>query len=146
MNINVLIICITVLICLISILVVSYRVLKRKYNQRDFELALEKYKFFGSISTENIDKEIEKLIARYFNYYVVYNFQIRGKKYIKEDEMDKAVKDITKNIVLEMSELYSFYFRLIYNIDTEEQLTAKVYEMVTDSMIAYASEYNAPKE
>ena len=146
MNINVLIICITVLICLISTLVVSYRVLKRKYNQRDFELALEKYKFFGSISTENIDKEIEKLIARYFNYYVVYNIQVQGKKYIKEDEMDKAVKDITKNIVLEMSELYSFYFRLVYNIDTEEQLTAKVYEMVTDSMIAYASEYNAPKE
>ena len=144
--INVIIICITILICLGVTAYLSYIILRRKYNQKEFELELEKYKFFGSVDTKKIQEEIDGLIEKYFNYYILYNFIAHQKKYIKEDEMLKGVKDITKNIVIEMSELYTFYFKMLYNINNEDNLTAKIYELVNDRMIAYAAEFNRPKE
>ena len=146
MTINILIICFTVLICVVSGLYVLNKLSKTKFNQKGFELELEKYKFFGSVDTDNIDKEIDKLVKKYFDYYIIYNFHVHDKKYIKDEEIDKAVRDITKNIVVEMSELYIFYFRMLYNINSEDQLTAKVYEKVTDSMIVFAADFNRPKE
>ena len=145
-TINVVIISVTILVCIIGILAVFYKISKRKYDQNALELEIKKYEFFGSISTENVEKEIDRLVDKYFNYYTLYNFQVHQKQYIKKDEMEKGVRDITKNIVIEMSELYAFYFRLLYNIETEEHLTSKIYELVTDRMIAYAAEYNRPKE
>ena len=146
MSIDILIICITILICLGVITYFANKLITRKYNQRDFELELEKYKFFGSVDTKKVQEEIDNLINKYFAYYVLYNIEAPGKKYIKEDEINQGIKDITKNIILEMSELYSFYFRMLYDIESEEQLTAKIHEMVTDTMIAYSADYNRPKE
>jgi len=146
MNINILIICITILIAFGISAYLYYKFTNKRQSQKDFELELEKYKFFASVDTKAIKDEIDNLVNQYFSYYVLYNFEAYHKDYIKKDEMDKGIRDITKNIVIEMSELYSFYFRMIYNIDTEEQMTSKVFELVTDTMIAYASDYNKPKE
>ena len=146
MTINIIIISITILLSIGIIAYISNKNLIRKYNQKDFELELEKYKFFSSIDTKKIKEELDELINSYFSYYILYNYEAHQKKYIKKDEMDKGIRDITKNIVIEMSELYSFYFRMLYNIESEEQLTSKIYEMVTDTMISYVAEFNKPKE
>lgn len=146
MTINIIIISITILLSIGIIAYISNKNLIRKYNQKDFELELEKYKFFSSIDTKKIKEELDGLINSYFSYYILYNYEAHQKKYIKKDEMDKGIRDITKNIVIEMSELYSFYFRMLYNIESEEQLTSKIYEMVTDTMISYVAEFNKPKE
>ena len=140
------IICITILIAVSLVTYISNKNITRKYNQREFELELEKYKFFGTIDTKKVQEELDALINKYFSYYVLYTFVAHDKKYIKEDEINQGIKDITKNIILDMSELYSFYFRILYNITTEEQLVDKIDEMVTDTMIAYAADYNKPKE
>ena len=146
MTINIIIISITILLSIGIIAYISNKNLIRKYNQKDFELELEKYKFFSSIDTKKVKEELDELINSYFSYYILYNYEAHQKKYIKKDEMDKGIRDITKNIVIEMSELYSFYFRMLYNIESEEQLTSKIYEMVTDTMISYVAEFNKPKE
>ena len=145
-TINICIICLTILISISAILYIANKNLKRKYNQKEFELELEKYKFFGSVDTKKIGEELDDMVKDYFGYYVLYHFQAQGKKYIKEDEMRQGVKEITKSIIMDMSELYTFYFKMLYQIDTEEALTAKVYEMVNNDMIAFAADYNAPKE
>ena len=145
-TINICIVCATVLLSVGIIVYFFNKLITRKYNQRDFELELEKYKFFGSVDTKKVQEELDNLINKYFAYYVLYNFEALNKNYIKEDEMTQAIKDITKNIVIEMSELYSFYFKMLYDIESEEQLTAKIHEMVTDTMIAYAADFNRPKE
>jgi len=145
-TINILIICITILISIIIVTYFGNKNITRKYNQKEFELELEKYKFFGNIDTKKIEEELDRLVNKYFAYYALYTFDAANKQYIKEDDMNKGIKDITKNIILEMSELYSFYFRMLYNIETEEQLTAKVMEMVTNTMVSYVSEVNKPKE
>ena len=146
MTINIIIISITILLSVGIITYISNKNLIRKYNQKDFELELEKYKFFSSIDTKKEKEELYELINSYFSYYILYNYEAHQKKYIKKDEMDKGIRDITKNIVIEMSELYSFYFIMLYNIESEEQLTSKIYEMVTDTMISYVAEFNKPKE
>ena len=145
-TINILIICITVLISVGLIVYIANKNLRRKYNQKEFELELEKYKFFGNIDTKKIQEELDNLVNKYFTYYALYNFEAHNKKYIKQDEIDQGIKDITKNIIIEMSELYSFYFKMLYDIENEEQLAAKIVEMVTDLMIGYAAETNKPRE
>ena len=43
--------------------------------------------------------------------------------YIKNDQADNMVKDITKEVILDMSDLYLSYCKLLYNISNQDDLT-----------------------
>jgi hypothetical protein len=53
------------------------------------------------------------------------------------------INDVTKNIIIDISELYTYYISLIYNIDGDESLISIIKNKVTNSAVEIVTNYNS---
>ena len=56
------------------------------------------------------------------------------------------IKDVSKAILKDMSEMYLEYIRLLQSIETDEDLIKFVHNKVMQVSIQIVSEYNKPNE
>ena len=119
---------------------------KKKNLLKEKELENQKMELMMKIDTKAARAEIDSLIERYFGEYTLYNFVAQKVVYIKKEDAELAVKEITKRIIMNMSETYIFYMKILYFIDDEDGLLEKITDMVSEQMISYMVEYNRPKE
>ena len=56
------------------------------------------------------------------------------------------VRDLTKSVLIEMSELYLFYIRLLYNISTDDDLVRVVNNLLKNQIIDAVSSYNKAEQ
>jgi hypothetical protein len=147
MDFNVLVICISWILTLLVILLISWKIVKPYLEKiveiRDKEVKNKKYELFSTLSPEEMDKSIDDYIEQYITRYITYKFIANKAIYIKDEEIKEMIKDVTKNIYLDISELYVFYIQTAHSVTTDDELLTFIHSRVTDIGIGAASNFNS---
>ena len=150
MDFNIIINLFKFIVVIVSIFVVLYTIivpyLKEKNNIRVFELENYKMDLFMKIDPKFAETQIEELIKKYINDYVVVNFLIHDVDYIRKEEIENMLKSVYQKILVELSELYIFYIKIIVNIQNEEDLAMYIRKKTKDQILEFVTEFNKPRE
>ena len=114
-----------------------------KNRIREIESKNKAYELFASIDPEAVQKELDTYFERYVNRYITYKFIANKVIYIKQDDIEKMVSDTTKLIMIEISELYIYYIKLLRSIDNNEDLIQYIYSRVSTITIDTVANYNS---
>lgn len=141
---------ILVFLILISFLIALNTILEYKKSEKEFkikekELKNKKYEIFNSIDIDGTKKIVDDMINDYIDRYALYKFIANNIPYIREPDQNEMIKNVTKNIMLDISELYIYYISLITSIDTDEDLTRFIHTKVKNYTISFVSNYNKAK-
>ena len=117
--------------------------MNEKNRIREIESKNKTYEFFASIDPEAVQKELDTYFERYVNRYITYKFIANKVIYIKQDDIEKMVSDTTKLIMIEISELYIYYIKLLRAIDNNEDLIQYIYSRVSTITIDTVANYNS---
>lgn len=137
---------------IISVIIVAYLIwatiyITKKYlipknENKQMELKNQKYNLLSTLSVESINVALTEYFTDYLQKYIAYKFMARKINYINEENVELMIKDITKLIYLEISELYIFYIRMIYSINQDEDLLKYINSKVKEIAIDLVSNYN----
>ena len=114
-----------------------------KNRIREIETKNKTYELFANIDPESVQKELDTYFERYVNRYITYKFIANKVIYIKQDDIEKMVSDTTKLIMIEISELYIYYIKLLRSIDNNEDLIQYIYSRVSTITIDTVANYNS---
>lgn len=117
--------------------------MNEKNRIREIESKNKTYELFASIDPEAVQKELDTYFERYVNRYITYKFIANKVIYIKQDDIEKMVSDTTKLIMIEISELYIYYIKLLRAIDNNEDLIQYIYSRVSTITIDTVANYNS---
>ena len=117
--------------------------INEKNRIREIELKNKTYELFASIDPEAVQKELDTYFERYVNRYITYKFIANKVIYIKQDDIEKMVRDTTKLIMIEISELYIYYIKILRSIDNNEDLIQYIYSRVSTITIDTVANYNS---
>ena len=117
--------------------------INEKNRIREIESKNKTYELFANIDTEAVQKELDTYFERYVNRYITYKFIANKVIYIKQDDIEKMVSDTTKLIMIEISELYIYYIKLLRSIDNNEDLIQYIYSRVSTITIDTVANYNS---
>lgn len=137
---------------IITVLIVAYLIwatiyITKKYlipknENKQMELKNQKYNLLSTLSVESINTALTEYFTDYLQKYIAYKFMARKINYINEENVELMIKDITKLIYLEISELYIFYIRMIYSINEDEDLLKYINSKVKEVSIDLVTNYN----
>lgn len=117
--------------------------MNEKNRIREIESKNKTYELFASIDPEAVQKELDTYFERYVNRYITYKFIANKVIYIKQDDIEKMVSDTTKLIMIEISELYIYYIKLLRSINNNEDLIQYIYSRVSTITIDTVANYNS---
>ena len=117
--------------------------MNEKNRIREIESKNKTYELFASIDPEAVQKELDTYFERYVNRYITYKFIANKVIYIKQDDIEKMVSDTTKLIMIEISDLYIYYIKLLRSIDNNEDLIQYIYSRVSTITIDTVANYNS---
>ena len=142
-----------IMILVVVVLVLSFFVwttiyitkhyLEPKNKLEEMKIKNDKYNLFSTLSIEAINQYLDNYFERHIQQYISMKFLVRKITYIKEEDCEIMVRDITKAIALEISELYIFYIKMIYNISTDEDLLKFINLKVKIVAVEQVSAYNS---
>ena len=115
----------------------------RYLDIRDKEVKNNKYRIYNNTNLEVVNTEIDTYIQGYIDRYVLYKFLANKVPYINEDATNEMIRDVTKNIALDISDLILYYISLIQAYETDEELIRFIKTRVTNSAIEFVTNYNA---
>lgn len=115
--------------------------INEKNRIREIESKNKTYELFANIDPESVQKELDTYFERYVNRYITYKFIANKVIYIKQDDIEKMVSDTTKLIMIEISELYIYYIKLLRSIDNNEDLIQYIYSRVSTITIDTVANY-----
>ena len=134
---------ITLVITVYIILTKLFPYLDKKNEIRDKEIKNKKYELFKDIDTDIIKQTLDAYFEGYVNRYITYKFLSKKEMYIKSEEAEKMVNDITKLICIQISELYVFYITMLYSINDDEDLVQYIHNKVENTCIEAITNYNS---
>lgn len=140
--INSLIILLIIFIMLILLSLFWKRQVNRWLDIKDKEQKNKKFALFNDVNVDTVNKVLNDYIDGYVNRYIVYKFMSQKIIYIRKEDIDQMIKDITKNIMLEVSELYLYYISLVYSYSNDEELATYIHNKVTVATIDTVANYN----
>ena len=132
-----------------SIIAAIYCYLLYKQYVRKLDIALmdvtnKKYELYCKLDPELLENEIDKFINGKISAYVKYNFIINRILYITSAEIDKMNKEIIKQVMIELPDLYLFYIRNLININNDEDLLKYITRKSRELCLNVVTEYNKP--
>ena len=108
------------------------------------EVQTKEYEMFMEFDTENAIKLINDYIDDYIANYSLYNFALQDKEYIGQEDAEIMIKEITKTVVINLSELYLFYIKMLRGINSDEDLILYIRDIVKERALIYITETNKP--
>lgn len=135
---------ITVVIVRISILILKD--LSELKSIKNKELENDKLKLYSTIDPKVVREELNDLIRQYVARYMTKNILVNQVTFIKNDQVDTMVKDIIKDVVINMSDLYLSYCKLLYNISNQEDLTEVIYFLTVDIVLDTVTSFNGSSQ
>lgn len=117
----------------------------RKIECKEKELKLEELKIFSELSPEMAEKEIDALIDKYINDFVLDNIIVNNIEYMKKDNIDYMIKYITRTITVEISKLYLYYIEILVNIRNDEDLVKFIHKKVKQHVLEFVTNFNSAK-
>lgn len=147
MNINIIIFSVLYLITLGSFiyLFIKYIMpyLNKKNENKEKEIKNKKYELFKDLDPDIMKESIDKYFKSEANRYIAYKFIANKSMYIKTDEINEMIKDVTKLIYIEISELYVFYIKMTRSIDNDDDLLEYIHNRVQNICIEAVSNFNS---
>lgn len=135
---------------MISIYIIFFFVIKptidKKIKLKSMEIENYKMDLLMKLDPVLAENAIDELVKKYLAEYVLTNFIINSINYIRKEQIEKMVRDLTKKISIEISELYVFYIKTLTNIKSDDDLIGYVYKKVKEHTVNYVTEFNKPKE
>lgn len=136
----------------IIILIFALYIFKRVEENYRRYLELKRMNFentkmdlFVKLDPKKAEEEIDEYIQNKLNEYFVKKLLINKVEYIRKEQVDQMVKDLDKEIMLNISELYIFYIKLLTNIRNDNDLLIFIDSKVKDHVLQFVTEYNKPK-
>ena len=105
---------------------------------RNKEIKNKLAEIYNTIDTKAVRTEVDQ--------YILYKFIANKVSYIKQQEVDDMIKDVTKSVCKEIPELYIYYIKLIYSVSTDEELVTFVHQKTMALVIDSVSNYNSSQE
>ena len=118
-------------------------IINRALDLQDKKIKVEKYELYNKVNIEAVNNEIDAYIQSYIDRYILYKFIANKIIYIKQEDTNAMIKDVTTNIAIDISDLYLYYISLVYSYDTDEELITFIKSKVTNAAIEYVTNYNA---
>ncbi len=147
MNINIIIISVLYLITLGFIVYMTDKkvlpYLNKKNELKEKEIKNKKYELFKTIDTEVMNKLLDDYFDQFINRYIAYKFVAKKQLYIKSEEIETMVKDLTKLIYIQISELYIFYISMTQSISNDDDLLEYIHTKVQNMCIESTMNYNS---
>ena len=126
-----------------STIYITKHYLEPKNKLEEMKIKNDKYNLFSTLSIEAINQYLDDYFEGYIQKYISMRFMVRKITYIKEEACETMVRDITKVIAFEISELYIFYIKMVYNISTDEDLLKFINSKVKIVAVEQVSAYNS---
>lgn len=120
--------------------------LNTKNELRDKEIKNKRDELYMNMDTELVEKEIDNMIEKEMNQYVLINFISQNIIYIRQPEIEKMIIRLTNEICGKISGLYIFYIRVLVNIDNEDELRSFVKGKVQEHVLKFTIDYNKTGE
>lgn len=139
-----------VIILLILILIFGYIIiikklfpyLEEKNKLKSKEISNRKTEIYLSVPLDVVNKELDEYFQRYVNRYIAYKFVANKMTFINNDDTETMIKDLSKLIIIEMSELYLNYIKLVTAINTDEDYIRYIHSRVQNVVIENVSSFN----
>lgn len=131
----------------LAVLLILLIIKSEKCFNKYIDLEKEKTKNKQYELYSNIDLEqVEKIVDGYFHVaeleYIKFHFTAKNVNYITSAQQMEMIKDVSKQLAINLPESYLFYIRLLRNIDTDEDLIKYIYERVSVLSIQDVADYN----
>lgn len=145
MDFNLMIVIVIIMGTLFNIFIYINDGIKQICEIKNKEIENQKAELFMKADPNIANKEIEEMISDYINRYVVRHFLINNIDFIRKDEIDMMVKKITREVILDISELYLFYVKILVSIKDDDDLIRFINRKVSDKVLEFVTEFNKPK-
>ena len=145
MDFNLMIVIVIIMGTLFNIFIYINDGIKQICEILNKEIENQKAELFMKADPNIANKEIEEMISDYINRYVVRHFLINNIDFIRKEEIDMMVKKITREVILDISELYLFYVKILVSIKDDDDLIRFINRKVSDKVLEFATEFNKPK-
>lgn len=145
------IICATIVVISILFIILFIKViipLIEKINDRKYEIEIknidnDKYKLYSSLDVEKSEEVIVSYFQSYVTDYIKYHYIAQKIIAIPNKDVEVIIKEVTKTIAINLSDLYIFYIKILRNISTDEDLLGYIHDTVTELVITLVSNYNS---
>lgn len=120
-------------------------IIDKKNKLKEMEIKNNQYSLFVNLDPKLIEEEIDNLIDKYINIYYI-NYMIPNNiDYLRKDYIEKMVKELTKQIIMDISELYVFYIKCLVSIKSDQDLLTYIHKKVKEHVLTFVTDYNKPK-
>lgn len=106
-------------------------ILKYKENIKNKELKIEESKLYSNIDINEVNALLDKYFDDRAKSYILNNFIKNKVSYVNAEQKRAMVRDLTKSTILDISELYIYYIKLLHNLNTDDDLTSFIYVMIS---------------
>ena len=106
-------------------------ILKYKENIKNKELKIEESKLYSNIDINEVNALLDKYFDDRAKSYILNNFIKNKISYVNAEQKRAMVRDLTKSTILDISELYIYYIKLLHNLNTDDDLTSFIYVMIS---------------
>lgn len=106
-------------------------ILKYKENIKNKELKIEESKLYSNIDINEVNALLDKYFDDRAKSYILNNFIKNKISYVNAEQKRAMVRDLTKSTILDISELYIYYIKLLHNLNTDDDLTSFIYAMIS---------------
>ena len=122
------------------------KAINRYQNTKEKETDNAKIHLMMSIDPDMAEKEVDNMITKYFDDYITTEILAKNEVYIKKEQVKIIIRDVSKSIFINISELYLFYIKLLVNIENEDQLMNFIYKKVKLQTMEFYINFNKVKE
>jgi len=136
------------IVAVICIAVVVWGVFYLRYLKeiKNKEIDIKKFELYSKVDLSKTEDVINKYIEDKLNKYVTQNIIAKGIDYIREEDANKMVKELSSNIIISLSDLYVYYIKLLTTINDQDDLIKYVFEKVSDACTLFILDFNTPKQ
>ena len=131
----------TIATCLIFFLAVL-PLLKSFLEIKNKQVENDKMRLFMQMSPDLMEKELDKLLDDYVKRYIIYKFVANKIQFISSEAAETMVKDVTELVLINISDLYVFYLRMISDIKDDESLILQINSRVKNKCIDEVADFN----
>lgn len=111
-------------------------------ERKSKELELKKTELYTLIDPAKLDLLISEWIHTYIRKYILTNYTIHNVNFVNKDMTMLMIKEVSSQIIVEMSDMYLVFIKLKYNLNRDEDLIKYVYNLVSDEALIAISDYN----
>ena len=121
--------------------IVKY-IIDKTEERKNKDLELRKTELYTLIDPNKLNNLIAEWVHTYVQKYILTNMTIHNIEFINQDMTKLMIKEVSTQIILEMSDMHLTFLKLKFNMNKQEDLIKYVYNLVTDDVIVTVSDYN----